>query len=383
MCTVGIKKGSRNIHYLLTAPHQHKPRLFCDRCNLDSLQILLRRICKKRICILRVHNDCHTLLRLGNRKLRSVQSRILFRHLVHIDNQTIRKLADCHGNTARTEIVALLNQLADLRTPEQSLQFALRRSISFLNLRTARRKRRRRVHLRRPCRAAAAVASRTTAEQNDNIVRIRCLPDDTCPRRRRHHRPDFHTLCHIIGMIHLFDISRRKSNLISVRRIAARRAAHKLFLRKLAPHGFLHRHRRVCRSGYTHRLINIRSSRKGITDCTAKTRCRSAERLNFRRVIVRLVLKVDKPFLRDNALSVLLVNLHRNDNRAGINLVRLLHVFKLSVLFELAHRHQRQIHQADILVLSASKNFLTRRQILLISGLDRLRIIAFLKCNIL
>ena len=96
-----------------------------------------------------------------------------------------------------------------------------------------------------------------------------------------------------------------------------------------------------------------------------------------------LILEVYKPLFRDDTLSILLVNLHGNDNRAGINLIGLFHILKFSVLFELAHRHQRQIHQADILVLSACKNFIADSKVIFICSLDWFRVIAVLKCDVL
>ena len=145
-------------------------------------------------------------------------------------------------------------------------------------------------------------------------------------------------------MVDFLDKSCCKPNLVAVGRIAARRAAHQLFLGKLAPHSVLNGHCRVCRACDTHRLIDISTAGKRVTDGSAKAGCRAAERLDFRRVVMCLVLEVYKPFLCDDALSVLLVNLHRHDNRAGIYLIRLFHILEPAVLFELAHRHERQIH---------------------------------------
>ncbi len=83
-------------------------------------------------------------------------------------------------------------------------------------------------------RSAAAVASRSTAEQNNDIVRVGSLSNDIPARRRAHDRADFHSLCHIIGMIDFLDKAGREANLVSIGRITARRAAHQLLLGQLA-----------------------------------------------------------------------------------------------------------------------------------------------------
>ena len=79
----------------------------------------------------------------------------------------------------------------------------------------------------------AAVASGTSAEQNNDIPGIGGLTDDIAPRRRTHDRTDLHTFCHIIGMINLLDKAGRQSDLVSVGGIAVCRAADKLLLGQL------------------------------------------------------------------------------------------------------------------------------------------------------
>ena len=68
-------------------PLQISTRRGCSvtTATVDSLQILLSRIGKEGLYILRIDNDCHTLLRLGNRKLRAIQSCIFLRYLIQIN----------------------------------------------------------------------------------------------------------------------------------------------------------------------------------------------------------------------------------------------------------------------------------------------------------
>ena len=225
-------------------------------------------------------------------------------------------------------------------------------------------------------RAAAAVASRPAAKQNDNIARIGIFADYIFSRRSSHHGADLHTLRHIRRMINFFDIAGRQTDLVAVGRIAARRAAHKLLLRQLTLHRLLYRNGRIRRAGHAHCLIYIRTSRKRISDRAAQTGRRAAERFDLGRMIMRLVLKADKPLLCHA------VDLYRNDDRAGVNFVGFFHILKLAVLFELFHRHQRQIHQADKFILSALQDLFSCIQIGLIRRFNRGPIVAVLKRNI-
>ena len=98
-------------------------------------------------------------------------------------------------------------------------------------------------------------------------------------------------------------------------------------------------------------------------------------------MIVCLVFKEYQPFFRDRSITV--VHFYRNHDRAGIDLVGFLHILKLAVLFQLAHCHQRKIHQTDKFIASSRKDLTSGIQIALISGLQRCPVITVLKFDIL
>src|SRR5699024_8992095 len=114
--------------------------------------------------------------------------------------------------------------------------FSLSRSISLLYLCTAGLNGLLCMHFRRTGSSAAAVPSGTSAQQNDNITRIRVFTDYRTSWRSTQNCSDFHTFCHIVGMVDFFYIARSKSDLVSIGRITGSSAAHQLFLRQFAFH---------------------------------------------------------------------------------------------------------------------------------------------------
>ena len=98
-------------------------------------------------------------------------------------------------------------------------------------------------------------------------------------------------------MVYLLDITGCQTDLVTIRTVTVCRLAHQLLLRKLARDRVFHGNRRICRTGHTHCLIYIGTSGKRVTDSAAET-CRSAaERLDFSRVVVGLVLEHEEPVL--------------------------------------------------------------------------------------
>lgn len=80
-----------------------------------------------------------------------------------------------------------------------------------------------------------------------------------------------------------------------------------------------------------------------------------------------LVFEKYQPLLSLSMVTV--IHLHGNHYGAGIDLIGFFHVIQFAVLSQFPHCHQRQIHQADELVLSALKDFFSGIQIALVSGL--------------
>ena len=205
--------------------------------------------------------------------------------------------------------------MGNLLAAEQALDFALRRRISLLYLRTADCRRLRIVRFRGTGGTADTVTPCPAAKQDNHITRVGSQPLHRASRRSAHNRPNFHALRHIVRVINLLDISGRKPNLISVGAVAVSGLAHQLLLRKLSRNRVFYRYGRIRRPGHAHCLVNIGTARERVTNRAAKAGCRASERLDFRRMVMRLVFKIDKPFL------CLAVHLNRNHDGARIYLV--------------------------------------------------------------
>ncbi len=119
-------------------------------------------------------------------------------------------------------------------------------------------------------------------------------------------------------MIELLYIACRQPDLIAIGTVAVRRFPDQFFLRQLSFHRIFDRYGRIRGSRYAHGLIHIRPPGKRIADRTPKAGRRAAERLDLGRMVMRLVFKIHEPLFR------FAVHFHRNDNRAGIDLVRFL-----------------------------------------------------------
>ena len=134
MGTVGVQERAAYIYDGLASPVHDKARLTGNHCNRDSLQVFLGSKAQEFVYVRRIQDHSHTLLGLGDSNLGTVQAGILLRNLVQIDLQACRELTDRYRNTARTKVVALFNDLTDLRTAEHTLDLALSRSITLLDL---------------------------------------------------------------------------------------------------------------------------------------------------------------------------------------------------------------------------------------------------------
>ena len=86
-------------------------------------------------------------------------------------------------------------------------------------------------------------------------------------------------------------------------------------------------------------------------------------------MVVGLVLEIDEPLLFHA------VHFNRNNDAACIDLIGLFLVLKLPFPFQPAHRHERQIHQADELVLSSGEDLAVVFQVLAVRILDRLTVV--------
>ena len=350
MGAVGVQERAADVDDGLASPVHHKTRALSDHCHRDRGQILLVGVCQELVHVLRVDDAGHTLLGLGDGDLRAVQARILLRDLVEVDVEARCQLADGDRNAAGAEVVALLDEQADLRSPEHALQLPLGGRVALLDLSAADLDGGRGVDLGGAGGTADAVAAGLTAEQDDDVARVGVGADHIFAGSGRHDGADLHALRDIIRMIDFFDITGRKTDLVSVGAVAPRRFGDQLSLGKLARKGRGQGHGRIPCAGDTHRLIDVGAAGQRVADGAAEAGRRTAEGLDLGRMVVGLVLEVHEP------LFLFAVDLHRDHDGAGVDLVRLLLVGELSFLLQLPHGHQGKIHKADELVLPSAED---------------------------
>ena len=159
--------------------------------------------------------------------------------------------------------------------------------------------------------------------------------------RGAHHGADLHALGKVARVVELAHLAGRQADLVAVARVAGRRGAHELALRELAGYGLGDRHRGVGRAGDAHGLVHVGASRERVADGTADAGRRAAEGLDFRRVVVRLVLEEEKPVL------VLPVHVHRDLDRAGVDLLGLVQVAQLSGVSQVFGADGAHVHERD------------------------------------
>ena len=207
MCAVGVKKCAGNVHDLLASPHQNQTRAFRNHRYFHSLKVLFLGVLHELLYILRSHNHCHTLLRLGDCKLCSVQSCVFLRNLVQFYAKTVCQFSDCYGYTAGTKVVTFLNNMADFLSAEQSLQLTLGRSVTLLHLCATYGSGFGIVSLGRSGCTTDSVTSGASSKKNDLIARVRGQSLYRASWRSTHDRTDFHAFCNVIRVVNLFYIS--------------------------------------------------------------------------------------------------------------------------------------------------------------------------------
>ena len=370
VCTVGVQEGTGNIYNLFSSPWKNKSRIFGNNCNLYRLQILFFCIAKEFIYILRIYHNSHTLLGFRNCNLCSVKTCIFFRYFVQIDLKTICKFSDCNRYSACSEVITLLDQLADFFSAEHSLDFTFGRRITLLNLSSTCLDGFFGMNFGRTGCSTTAITSGTSAKKNDDISRIRIFTDNCTSRSSTHNRTDLHSLCHIIRMIDLFYQSGCKSDLITIWAVSMCCTTHQFLLRQFSFHRLFYRYGRICCAGYTHCLVYISTSWQWITDCSSKTCCSSTKWFDFCRMVMCLILEVDQP------LFFYSVNLNRNNDTAGIDLIGFFLILKFAFFFQLPHCHQCKIHQAYKFVFASFKDLTVCLKVFFISIFHRLSVIA-------
>ena len=172
------------------------------------------------------------------------------------------------------------------------------------------------MNLRWTCSSATSISSCSSTKKNNDISRVRILSLNCTSWSSSYNCTNLHSLGNIIRMVDFLNISCSKSDLVTIWAVSVSSTCNKLSLRKLSMNCLWYRNSRICCTCNSHCLIYICTSWQWISYSTTKTSCCATKWLNLCWMVMCLVLKVNKPFL------CLSINLNRNNNWAGINLIR-------------------------------------------------------------
>ena len=323
------------------APDHPHPAGRGDPGHGGSLQVFGRGKLEEARDLLLVEDDGHPFLRFTDRQLGAVESLILLGDSVEVDIEAVGQLADRHRYTARAEVIAALDHPRGLRVTEQPLELAFLGGVALLHLGSAFGEAFGRVRFRGTGCAAAAVPSGLAAEQHDDIPQLGRSPHDIFSGGRGDDRADLHPLGDISGVVDLTHQPGREADLVAVGGIARRRTGDDLALGQLAGDGFGNGLERIGRAGDPHRLIDIAAPGKRVADCATQTGGGPAERLDFGRMVVCLVLEHQKPLLVSAA------DIDGDLHRAGVDLLRLVKVGQHAALFQHLGADGGEVHQSD------------------------------------
>ena len=139
---------------------------------------------------------------------------------------------------------------------------------------------------------------------------------------------------------------------------------------------FFYRYSRISSTCHTHCLIYISTSGKRVADCTAKAGSSTTKWLDLCRMVVCLILKVDKP------LFLFAIYIYRYNNTAGIDLIGFFLISQFSFGFEFFHCHQSKIHQADKFVITAFVENFSVSKVFFVCFYDWFFVVTFIELHV-
>ena len=132
--TVGVEELAADIYDSLAVPVHNESCLLGNGSNDCCLEVF--GVCKldELFYILFLNDNRHSLLRFGDSELGAVQSVVLLRYLVKIDNETVCELTDSNGYTACAKVVTALDECSRLFISEEPLQLSFLGGVTLLYL---------------------------------------------------------------------------------------------------------------------------------------------------------------------------------------------------------------------------------------------------------
>ena len=196
--------------------------------------------------------------------------------------------------------------------------------------------------LRGARRTADAIATCPPAKKDDDIPCGRTLTHDLCGRCGTDDRADLHAFGEVALVVDLAHLSRCKCNLVAVGAVPLRCAERDFLLRELSGQRLLNRCTRVGCARHAHRLIDVGTPRERIADGAAETGRRTAERLDLRRVVVRLVLEHEEPVL------IFSIHIDGHADAARIDFLGLIEILQLALCAQRLHPDDGDVHERHI-----------------------------------
>ena len=361
---VGVQKGPGKIEDRVPPPGHAQSSRIGNHSHRRYLKIFTVPEGDETFGVFSIDDHRHPLLGFGNRKFRAVKAFVFFRHFIQIDIKAVRQFTDGHGHAAGAEIITTDNHAGKLGIAEKTLNFAFFNGIPFLNFGTALKNRGFGVSFGRACGPAAAVPSRSAADEQHHVARCRTFTAHLIFGNGGNDRPHFHAFGQKSGIVNFEDLPRGQPDLVAVGAVARRGFFGNFSLGKLAGKCIGDGRRHVPRSGQAHGLIDIGSAGQGVANGAAETGRRAAVRLNFCRVIVGFVFKLQKPILN------VAVMIHFDIDRAGVDFLGLIEIIKQSPGFDCFGADGSEVHQGHGPVGVFTKKSVARRVITSKSLLD-------------
>ena len=203
------------------------------------------------------------------------------------------------------------------------------------------------MHLGRTCCSTNTVTTSSTTNKHHHIATFRLLTHNHVGRSSRNNGPQLHALGLKARVIDFCHLTSSKTDLVSIGAKSSSSLTSKLHLGQLSCTSSFHRHRGICSTSYTERLVHPRATRKGISDGTTNTGSGSTKGLDFCRMIVGFILEHQKP-----AFSTWLWMgiFHIDINRTGVDFGRKLNVIKLAVFFQIFCSDNCHVHEGHWLI---------------------------------
>ena len=361
--TVGVQELPADVADGVSVPAHGEPGRLGDNSDLGGAEVFCGGQLQEPGGVLGLHYHSHPLLGFGDGKLGAVQALVFLGHRIQVNVQAVGQLTDSNGHAAGTEVVAALNEPGGLRVPEQPLKLPFLGGVAFLNLRAAGLQGVEVVALGGTGSAAAAVTAGGAAQQDHNVPGHGALPADIGGGSGGNDRADLHPLGSVAGMVNFIHNAGGKADLVAVGGIAGCSGGDQLPLGQLAGNGLGDGLQGVRRAGDTHGTVDIGAAGQGIPDGAADAGSSTAEGFNFCGMVVGFILEQQQPGLS------LPVHCHIHFHGAGVDLLGLVQLGKLSGGFQILGGDGGKIHEADGLLLPVK--LLSHRQVLVIGLLQQ------------